>query len=211
MKKVSGLISGLKQMLSNSTQKSQFLTMATLKAFGTVFLLFLSYLFGYLATWVFDVLFFMYAMAISLKCLYYNSGRSNTDVKMSYTPSLNLWIAYGTITTVTYFLTSFQDYLGWSLLRYPVDFIKVYLYFCLVSNRITTEFISNCMMTLYQTNRTGVDYSVMMWSNIVNHAVCSMKNVYDVTKNKLCSRRVKLEPVPENSDDVVTVDETKQE
>lgn len=211
MKKVSGLVTSLRQMMSNATENSQFLTTGTMKAFGTVFLLFLLYLFGYLATWIFDVLFFMYAMATSLKCLYYNSSRSNTDIKMSYTPSLNLWITYGTFTTITYFLTTFQNYVGWSFLRYPLDFIKMYLYFCIVSNRNTPEFISNCMMTLYQTNRTGIDYSVTMWSNIVNHIVYSMKKVYDVTQNKLYTKGVQLDPESKNSDDMVTVDETKQE
>jgi hypothetical protein len=211
MKKISGLFTGLKQMLKNITQNSQFLSTTTLKSFGTVFILFLSYIFGYLATWIFDVLFFIYAMVISLKCLYYNSGRSNTDTKISYTPSLNLWIAYGTITTVTYFLSLLQNYIGWSFLSYPIDFVKVYLYFCLVSNRITTEFISNCMMTLYQTNRMGIDYSVMMWSTVVNHVAYSMKNVYDMTKNKLCTRGVKQDQFSENKDNMDVNDGIKQE
>lgn len=183
--------------LSNIVNNFKFVT--AVKTFGPFVCLFVLYMMGYVATWFFDTLFFMYAMITTLKFVL--STEQTTDNQQSV---FNLWITYGTLTTVTQFLTTFCTYVGVAFVTVIIDFFKMFLYYCFVSKNLTTQLVTKCMTTLYQTNRAGLDYAVQSTDTVVTNLAESAGASYGYVSSRL--RRRKQQNVvdvvcPDNSDE----------
>ena len=126
----------------------------------------LAWFIGIVRAIFFDVMFFMYAIFTSIRYLYTVSGRAShitgEAIAQTTTDPLKTWVAYGTIMTFNTFLLTVFDY---PMLTPIVDIVIIYGYYMFLTGAMDTETLTNCLLTLYQTNVGLIDTSVdcMKW------------------------------------------------
>jgi len=148
----------------------------TVKMFGCASIFLFLYMTGYFATWMLDMMFFLFAMYLSLNCLY--SGIATTNMGGSpLTSVVKIWVTYGFITSLTQIPTLICNYFmvaNFFIVEYAIDILKIYEYYLLLSGKLSADYVSNILLLIYKTNKKGLDSLVDITSRIINNFVINL-------------------------------------
>ena len=161
-------------------------TINNIKMVGSIMTLLFLYFFGYFTTYVLDTLLFLFAIYVSLKTLFLATKKD--DYNAIY--AIKLWVTYGFCSILIKWFYALFDYPILNMFRFVGDLCVGYLFYLFTTDILNVDNISNIPLTLYQTNKSGIDSIVDLVSMVVDHSSKSVNHTYVFFYEKMKNQKL---------------------